>query len=316
MSIIRIKDGKPDVMNDDLVYRVGSDSSSTTAKEWWRGDHCNMVPSKHNLKEADAIEKYVLQGWLPKTPFITKDTYVTAFGSCFAQNIRKRLLAWGANMAHPIEDHQPIPIINNGEGINTTFAILQQFLWAYENEHFDGKWHDKGINLIQPNEEQRIATKQIFDKTEVFILTLGLSEIWYDRKDGEVFWRAIPKDKFDATRHAFRVSDVSENFNNLQRVVKLIKTHRPEAKIIFTLSPVPLNATFRPVSCITANSVSKAVLRVAVDQLMQLDISNVYYWPAYEIVTSFFADAFEEDNRHPKKEIISTILDQFMRFYT
>ena len=48
-----------------------------------------------------------------------------------------------------------------------------------------------------------------------------------------------------------------------------MRRHNPRAHIVFTLSPVPLNATFRGVSCVSANSVSKAILRVAVDELLR-----------------------------------------------
>lgn len=313
MTLFRIKDSKKaDVMNDDLVYRVGDDKS-TTAKEWFRGEHCNFIPSKANLAEENAVEKYVLHGWLPEAPLIGPDTVVTAFGSCFAQYIRKHLIG-KAQMGHPIEDHQPLPIINNGEAINTTFAVLQQFLWAWEGENFDGVWHGRDANLVVPTEEMRQDTKAVFDKTDVFILTLGLSEVWCDAETGQVFWRAVPKEGYDPSKHKFRVSTVEENRENIAKIVHLINKHT-NAKIIFTLSPVPLNATFRPISCITANSVSKAILRVAVDEVMRATTGNVYYWPAYDVVKDFFPDAFREDNRHPKDEIVAFILKMFSRYY-
>ena len=48
----------------------------------------------------------------------------------------------------------------------------------------------------------------------------------------------------------------------------VIRKHRPDARIVVTLSPIPLMATFRPVSCMVANSVSKASLRCAIDTVM------------------------------------------------
>ena len=136
------------------------------------------------------------------------------------------------------------------------------------------------------------------------MITLGLSEVWYQKRgegpssgkeddeeesdddsdddlesedeEGEdffaerdVLWRAVPSDRYDPERHGFRATTVSENLTNLKKIVKLIRTHVPKASIVFTLSPVPLAATFRGVSCVTANATSKAVLRVAVDELMR-----------------------------------------------
>jgi hypothetical protein len=122
---------------------------------------------------------------------------------------------------------------------------------------------------------------------------------------------------FDPSRHGFRVSSPEENHANLVRIRDLIRTARPEAKIIFTLSPVPLMATFRPISCLTASSVSKAILRVALDELMR-DCSgdaNMFYFPSYEIVKEFFVDPYRDDNRHPKPEVIDFIMRTFERHF-
>ena len=127
----------------------------------------------------------------------------------------------------------------------------------------------------------------MFEATRVFVITLGLAEVWYQRRraeggaeaggkaragaeeeqeeqEEEVLWRAVPSDRFDPRRHGFRVSSVGENLRNLRAIVALIRAHVPAAVVVFTLSPVPLSATFRGVSCVTANAVSKSILRVAV----------------------------------------------------
>ena len=298
-------------MNDDLTYQVGEDPPMTTAKEWWRGEHCNFIPSHKNLGEPDGVDKYILDGWLPTEPFITRSTYVTAFGSCFAHQIRKRLRDYSSY----VPQYPDLPIVHYGEAINTTFAVLQQFRWALEGDSFDGRWHDQDVNLVVPTEEMRQNTKEVFEKTEVFILTLGLSEVWCDKQTGDVFWRTIPQESYDPERHQFRVTTVEENRQNLVSIVQLIRRYNPKAKIIFTLSPIPLNATFRPVSCITANSVSKAILRVAVDELMRDAVTDVYYWPAYEIVKEFYPAPYQGDNRHIKPELTKFILDKFFHYY-
>jgi len=83
-----------------------------------------------------------------------------------------------------------------------------------------------------------------------------------------VFWRGVPKDVYDEKRHVFRLTTVDENADNLTRLVEVVRQVNPTAPIILTLSPVPLLATFREISCLTADCVSKSVLRVALDQVM------------------------------------------------
>ncbi|SIR27785.1 GSCFA family protein [Rhizobium sp. RU35A] len=82
------------------------------------------------------------------------------------------------------------------------------------------------------------------------------------------------------------------------------------------MSPIPLMATFRPISCLTANSVSKSILRSAVDEMIRESTdSRLHYFPSYEIVKDFFADPFEADNRHPRAEVIDFIMNTFERHF-
>ncbi|SIR27762.1 GSCFA family protein, partial [Rhizobium sp. RU35A] len=60
--------------------------------------------------------------------------------------------------------------------------------------------------LVQRGKVIQDATRQIIHATDVFIITLGLSEIWYDKRSGDALWRAVPADLFDEEIHGFRVS--------------------------------------------------------------------------------------------------------------
>src|SRR5664279_1131197 len=284
---------------------------------WYRGAHTNFIPSKKELAEGDPIERFVLPGWLPSAPFITKSTPLTAFGSCFAAEIAEYLSQRGYNIfgrnlnlyAH---------IIRFGEGMVNTFAIRQQFEWALgERDFSEMLWVGPNKEIASLDPAIRAETLEIIKATEVFVITLGLAEIWYDKVNGDVFWRALPTDVFDETRHGFRLSTVAENQDNLSNIVRCIRKLQPSAKVIFTLSPLPLMATFRPVSCLTANSVSKAILRVAVDEFMRAnaDDANVFYFPSYEIVSEIFPDPRQEDNRHLKDYVIAAITSTFERHY-
>lgn len=110
---------------------------------------------------------------------------------------------------------------------------------------------------------------------------------------------------------------MEENLANLEAIHALVRKHRPSAALVFTLSPVPLVATFRPVSCITANSVSKAILRVAVDELMRAhaDDGALFYWPSYEIVKEYVKEPYTADNRHPRPPVIELVMRSFATHY-
>lgn len=282
-------------------------------RTWFRGEHTNFNPDFAAMAEQDAALKWVTQGWEPAQRMVTPDTQITAFGSCFAANISNWLAARNYNILTRDEGSNAY-VVKCGEGMVNSFVIRQQFEWAFEGTRFEEElWHGYSAESYGYDEDVRQQTLDIFSKTDLFILTFGLSEVWYDEVSGGVFWRSIPEDVYDPARHKFRVTSVEENKANIRAIYDLIRKHRPEAKIITTLSPVPLIATFRPVSCISANSVSKAVLRVAIDELMREigDEGYLHYWPSYEIVTDVFHSPFKKDRRHLPRAVLDFIMMLF-----
>ncbi len=151
----------------------------------------------------------------------------------------------------------------------------------------------------------------------MFIITLGLSEIWYDEPTGEVFWRAVPARQYDPSRHKFRVATYEENLANLHAIVDLIRTERPEAHIVFTMSPVPLTATFRPIPCMIADGESKAILRAALGALYRARPNDprLYYMPSYEIVQRCFDFPYTYDRTHVHGHVVEFALSVFERYY-
>ncbi len=301
---------------DAVVIGMGRDRQ-LAHPTWYRGDNVNYQPTKVNMHEPDALHDYILKGWLPEKPFITREHFITAFGSCFAAHITNYLADNGYNIFGgdlTLDSY----VVRCGEGMVNTFAVAQQFEWAFGERTLDAQlWHDKKGNAVGYDESVRQQTRDIFERTDVFIITLGLSEVWYDKLNGDVFWRAIPRSEYDPERHGFKVSSVAENLANLETVYRIVRAHRPDATIVFTLSPVPLVATFRPVSCITANSVSKAVLRVAADEFYRAHEGDghLFYFPSYEIVKEYFKDPYEKDNRHIRKSVVNTIMRTFDKHF-
>lgn len=299
-----------------IYYQMGGKKRKAHAT-WYRGENTNFHPMRSSLKEHDFIEKYVGFGWFPKEPFIQKDQYITAFGSCFAAEVTNFLLTEGYSVFGG-DLKLDAGIVRSGEGIANSASLRQQFEWAYGYATpRTESWHRKDGSLSTVSDEGRGNTRRVFDATEIFIFTLGLSEVWYDKDSQEVFWRAIPADMFDDRKHGFRVLGADENRENIRRVYELVRLHRPAAHIIFTLSPIPLAATFRPISCITANSVSKASLRIAIDEVMREfeEDSKLHYFPSYEIVTATLDNAFGDDLRHPRPETIDFLMQIFKKYF-
>jgi hypothetical protein len=300
------------------VYTAQADGGERrVGSSFYRGDTANYAPRRGDVEKASTIADFILKGWMPDEPFIGPDTNIVAFGSCFAANIGRYLASLGFQVTTEREGTAYIQRI--ADGLVNVFAILQQFEWAWENRVPTVElWHGWKAEEYGYDEEVRLATKKLFDEADVFVLTFGLSEVWYDEPTGEVFWRAVPQDKFDAARHKFRVATIDETLTGLNRIRDLIREHRPDAKIIYTLSPIGLTATFRPVSCVTANAASKALLKACIDQLYRevrpID-ANFYYFPSYEVVLAGFSEPFKDDLRHPHIHVLNCNMKAFERYF-
>jgi len=290
-------------------------TEKTIGSSFFRGTKgVQFNPYKKDYDETFFLKKYVLKGWAPDKPVIYRDTQITAFGSCFAQHISNHLAKRKYNLT--AEKSPDIYISYMGEGMVNVHAIAQQFEWALEDKTIpDGLWHGYKAEDYGVDETIRLHTKKAFLETDFFILTLGLSEVWEDVVTGEIFWRAVPIDKFDESRHRFRVLSMNETKEKIEQIYSIIRKHVPTAKVLFTLSPVPLAATFRQISCISANSVSKSILRASLDEFFRENSEdlggNLFYFPSYEVISELFFDKFGDDGRHPQPEIIDLIMNMF-----
>lgn len=317
----RIRSGFDKILGDGALVVTGFGGRKQTINSgWFRGHEPRYRPPKSALLAPEAVSAAILDGWAPPAPLIDKSTRLLTFGSCFAGNIAKHLSAAGFNLVGKGENASSggIYVVECNEGIVNTFTMRQMFEWVYHGKTpNEPTWRESGSDLYKFSEDKRAATKALFDSADVFIITLGLSEVWYNKTTGDVFSSNIPRAIFDEAIHGFRVSTIEENRNNLDVIYNLIRQHRPEARIILTLSPVPLMATFRNISCISANTVSKAILRVAIDEICRTYASDtlLHYWPSYEIVMEAFNDSFLNDNRHVREEVLTYIMTIFEKLY-
>lgn len=299
------------------------DAFKMTTNNWWyipRGTK-RFPQEKHYInslyekeKSVSFIKRWILDGYLPGEPKFDNNSVIFTMGSCFAENLSKSLEKY-QKQKNPITLHTP-------SSVNNTFGILQFFRWVLTGDVYDGYWHEDDANEWM-SDWTREKFEENIKKSNGFVFTLGLSEIWKDKETNTVFWRSIPSHiyKKDEDRYEFTLSTVDENTKNIKELIELIKKYVGDVPIILTVSPVPLKSTFRNVSCITANTVSKSILRVSVDNIMNMNYDNIFYWPSYEIVKELSPHI--EDGRtfeigalrHPREDIVDIIIDSFYSFY-
>ena len=301
-----------------VTVALDGQSRKTFSRTFYRGESRNFGPSLDDFESPNFVEEFVLKGWLPPAPCITSATRITTFGSCFAMNIARHLSTRGYDLS---QARAPaIYISRMGEGLVNCHSLLQQFEWALEDVVPPANlWHGYNAEHFGYDPDVQRQTRDVLLGTDFFIVTLGLSEIWYDKITGGVLWRAVPLQHFDPERHGFRVCSIEETKTAIQRMIALVRKHIPAAKLLFTLSPIPLAATFRPSSCLVANAASKAILRAALDEVIREQAAylnrSLFYFPSYEIINELFLDRFRPDLRHPHDYLIDTVMRIFGSAY-
>jgi 2-polyprenyl-3-methyl-5-hydroxy-6-metoxy-1,4-benzoquinol methylase len=267
----------------------------------------------------------IVHGWKPPQKPIGAGTKVLAFGNCFAEYFVKFLTLHGYNRWRvPVERNSYCEenlLLELRTAFENIFVILQQFRWAF-NE-FTPKanlWFAKDKHLFEATVERQEKVRRSLLDGDVFIITLGLSEVWFDRVEGEPMWRTIPAQYYEAGRHVCRPATVAETLKSLYDFDALVEEFLPGKRFIFALSPIPLHATFRDQSAVTANQSSKAILRAALDEFFADSAvtrkSRYHYFPSYEIVFNLFDHPFLADNRHIRPEVAEAVMGIFGDLYT
>ncbi len=265
----------------------------------------------------------------PRFQLASTDRIATA-GSCFAQHISRRLVEIGHGF-HVTEPGEHLP---EGErrrrgygvfsarfgNIYTTAQLRQLFEECLGRRtpaetHLvrpDGRMVDPWRQQVEPEgfaaldelladrASHLAAVRRMLAEADVFVFTLGLTEAWRSRADGSVYSAApgVVAGAFDTALHEFVNFGVDEVQADLFAALDLLRELNPRIRVVLTVSPVPLVATYEPRSVLVSTTYSKAVLRVVADAAVRRS-EWVEYFPSYEIITGSYAGGlyYEEDHR-------------------
>lgn len=272
---------------------------------------------------------------------LARGTRVATAGSCFAQRLAENLP--GLGLVH--FDGEPGPSFvppdarrQLGYGVYSarygnvyTAAQLAQLVeraygrfepqepvWT-KGERFVDPFrpgiHAGGFVSVEECLEDRrqhlAAVRAVFEEAAVFVFTLGLTEAWRSRQDGAVF-PVCPGSGhggvFDPERHEFVNFSLADVVADLERFLQAVRARRPDLRVILTVSPVPLLATFTDRHVLTATTSAKAKLRVACDEITNRH-ADVDYFPSYEIVQAGGPEwAFAADRRTVEPRAVAHIM--------
>jgi tetratricopeptide (TPR) repeat protein len=220
------------------------------------------------------IKNHVAVNLKSEAPFVEKKAKFFTMGSCFARNLSKSLRDSGYDSYH----------LEISEYINTTFANRVFVDWLRDSS-VDEAIRDRIAELLPPGWSKE-ATLSTIKQSSVFILTLGVAAAFFDRTTGAF---VLPRptalnSRALAEKYLFRTASVKENVDNVLYLIDFVRNLVPDIKIVVTVSPVPLFASFENESVVQADCLSKSTMRLVAHEVVNnCNISNILYWPSFEI---------------------------------
>lgn len=312
-------------MSRDNPYR------DKPARAFWR----KAVAETHYLELRDL--------WRPFT--LKREHRVATAGSCFAQHIGRHLARRGADFM----DMEPAPPLFTsiaearrfGFGvfscrygnIYTSRQLVQLFdeahgsrkpaetVWENAGRFFDAMrpgvdpvGQDSPESVLELRARHLARVREMFATLDLFVFTMGLTEGWELVADGTMFPTApgTIAGVYDPDRYRFRNLRHGEVLADMTAFRERLLAVNPTARILLTVSPVPLAATATDDHVLVATTYSKSVLRSVAGELAR-DHDDVFYFPSYEIIASHPSRAmfFNRDLRTVNDTGVDYVMSHF-----
>jgi PAS domain-containing protein len=284
---------------------------------------------------------------LVRSPFtISREDRVATGGSCFAQEIAQRLQKSGfhyylagqppASMSAQEAERRNYSMYSCRYGnIYTTAQFLQLLDRAYGRfkpeldvwvRPEDGRFVDPFRPRIEPDgfasvedmradrERHLAAVRHMVETMDVFVFTFGHTETWRHKQDGAILQLApgVAGGEWSPDVYEFYNMTVSEVISDFLAAVDRIRELNPNVRIVLSVSPVGIIATYEDRHVIESNSAVKAILRAAADEIRRVR-PGVAYFPSYDLATvSPNVSRFYRDDT---RRITSRGIDQTMRVF-
>lgn len=309
------------------------------------------LPKTAFWRTAVATENpYAIEGiFKPKFP-ISENTNIATAGSCFAQHITRQLKHRNYSVLDvepaphdlPEEHHQKYGFSMYSARYGNIYSVRQLYQLAQEasgravitdhifkegDRYYDGlrpSIEPYGLGSAEEVMEHRSIhlkrVNKLFKSMDLFIFTLGLTEMWCSKKKGTVFptCPGTVAGEFDPDEYVFRnpqYSAIIDDFNNFQKEVSAIRGGRP-FNILLTVSPVPLTATASGTHALLATTYSKSVLRAVAGQL-STNQAHIDYFPSFEIATNprLHSTSYSENLRNIRPQAVENVMNHFFASY-
>lgn len=248
---------------------------------------------------------------------ISHDDRIMLLGSCFTDEIGNRLERryfntcinpFGA-LYNPISIAKAFDCIINKSEFSEDDIFEHNGLWHSFMHHsrFSSRSKETALGSINASFSK---AKEFFKTANVFIITFGTAFIYSLADSGEIVANChkLPSSSF--VRQRVSIETITNRWTSL---IKTIYEINPNARIIFTVSPIRHLADGAH-----GNQISKATLLLAIEELVRLN-SSCSYFPSYEIVLDELRDYrfYAADMKHPSDVAVDYIFERFAEtFFT
>ena len=245
----------------------------------------------------------------PLAEGIEHSAKIFALGSCFAESISERLArAKFSVTSNPFGIlFNPFSIANALDRLAETraFAVCdiregrEGFFSFDAHSSLDGKTHTE----IFANLNQAVAQgAKALRKADLVLLTFGTA--WVYEHNGKVVANCHKQPAKEFERRRLSVEEI------VARYEQLFEGVLHDKRVIITVSPVRhLGDTLQE------NSVSKAILRLAAEELVT-KYDNAHYFPSYEILIDDLRDYryYGDDMVHPSSMAVEYVWQHFCQY--
>lgn len=251
----------------------------------------------------------------PSEKIISSKSKLFLIGSCFSENIGKKLL--GSNfdtcinpfgtVYNPVSLSRLLDISVNKNNYNeSAIDQLGERYFHYDfHSSLDGKSLDELTSNI--NRSCNLARKKLSD-AEVVIITFGSSIAYHHRKIDQLVSNChkVPNKFFER-----KILTTEQMVNHMAQSIDNLKEHNPNLKIILTVSPVRHTK-----EGLIDNNLSKARLVDLCHQLKD-SVEGLSYFPSYEIIIDELRDYryYNNDLIHPSDLAVDIIWERFINHY-
>ena len=251
----------------------------------------------------------------PNTAMISYSDRLEMIGSCFVENISRKMVESGFQV-----DVNPFGIVYNPLSVSSCVRRLLESKDYSSQDVFEEKgiFHsfahhsrfsgtDRETVLAGINSRIRHSS-DFLQKADWLIITFGTAFVYRLKSTGEVVSNChkLPSGLFFHER--LQTAAVVSEWNVL---IGQLRGMNPALKILFTVSPIRHWS-----GGAHENQLSKSILLLSIDEIIR-ENSACFYFPSYELMLDDLRDYrfYAEDMIHPSSQAVNYIWEKFSTCY-